>query len=122
MTSIRWIEPGEWRFAVRIDMKRKDELKLKSKMVRDICLRCASEKEKAERRKEVQAFNQFKQDQRDKVIKTILNTLEPGSVKLRSGHELIFKDEKLRDKVASQMKPPKDWFVTEVELGGGIAF
>ena len=126
MASIRWIEPGEWRYLISVRIEHKYRDKVKAKMVRNICMRCSSEEEKAERNKEIKAFNQFRRDGTAKIAQKILDDLKGQPVSLlgqdRYVGELAFKDEALRDKVLKTLSAPKGWKFSAVELGGGIAF
>tara|TARA_Y100001938_G_scaffold149909_1_gene238628 strand:+ start:6350 stop:6730 length:381 start_codon:yes stop_codon:yes gene_type:complete len=126
MTSIRWIEPGEWRYLISIRMENKYRTQLKAKMVRSICWKCSSEEEKAERRKEDKAFNQFRIDETAKINQEILDGLKGQPVRLlkrdRYVGEIAFKDEALRDEVLKTLSAPKGWKFSKAEDGGGIAF
>ena len=122
MAELRWIEPGEWRYLIDIFMDRKYLGKLKSEMVRDICMRCSSEREKAKRKEEFKAFRQYQKDEVDRITREIMGDLKDEQVRLRSRGELAFKDESLRDAVVSDLSLPKGWKSRKSESGGALTF
>tara|TARA_Y100000031_G_scaffold150569_1_gene190247 strand:- start:460 stop:852 length:393 start_codon:yes stop_codon:yes gene_type:complete len=123
MAEMRWIEPGEWRYLISIRIEDKYRAKLKAKMVRDICMRCASEEEKAERKKEIKAIDQFRRDETAKITQKILDDLKGQPVrslgKDRYVGEIAFKDEALRDEIFKTLSAPKGWRFSRMEDGGG---
>lgn len=122
MAELRWKQPSEWCYLIDIFMERKYLAKLKSEMVRDICMENSSEKEKAKRKEEFKAFKQFLKDETDRVNREIMGDLKDEQVKLRSQGELAFKDEALRDAVAKDLSLPKGWKSRKGRSGGSLVF
>jgi acyl-CoA synthetase (NDP forming) len=89
-------------------------------------MRCASEEEKAERKKEIKAIDQFRRDETAKITQKILDDLKGQPVRLlgkdRYAGEIAFKDEALRDEIFKTLSAPKGWRFSRMEDGGGIAF
>ena len=120
--TIRFIEPGAWRYLMHFHLEEPERKKLKAKMVRDICPRCSSKEEKAERQKEIKALQAFCDDERYKIIREAMRIIDNRKAKLRGRYEIAFKDEKYRDEVSKQLEIPKKWKLSLLESGGGIAF
>ena len=127
--GIRWIEPGEWRYLIVVQMVEEYRNELKGKMVRDICTRCAPKEEKAKRKKEIKALDQFRRDETDKITQKIMDDLKrrfgvgtKSNVIARERGTLAFKDEALRDEIIDALSAPKGWAFWKSECGGGIAF